>query len=127
VITLGRIIIFSLISVADDDLHCEYLPAVDDGALDMTAGLALARAAVANGIHAAVLTPNAYAGRWDNTLTGLRPHFREFRKAVEDAGIVLEVYLGAEAHLLPESLHLYVANELPALGAHRDQPGASSP
>jgi protein-tyrosine phosphatase len=98
------------------DLHCHYLPAVDDGACDLAAGLALVRSAADNGVVAAVLTPHVFAGRWDNTLAVLRPKFREFRAAVARAGIGIELHLGAEVHLLPESLELYAAGDLPCLG-----------
>jgi protein-tyrosine phosphatase len=98
------------------DLHCHYLPGVDDGAPDLESGIALVQAAAANGIRVAVLTPHAFAGRWDNTLAVLRPKFREFRAAVARAGIGIELHLGAEVHLLPESLKLYAAGDLPCLG-----------
>jgi protein-tyrosine phosphatase len=98
------------------DLHCHYLPGVDDGAPDLETGLSLARAAVENGILTAVLTPHVYAGRWDNTLDTLTPVFERFRGEVERAGIPLELRLGAEIHLLPESVRLFNVGQLPTLG-----------
>jgi protein-tyrosine phosphatase len=103
------------------DLHCHYLPGVDDGAPDLDAALALARAAAENGIATAVLTPHVYAGRWDNTLTSLRPRFDRFQRAVRDAGIPLDLHLGAEVHLLPESLAMHDAGEIPTLGRWQDR------
>ncbi len=98
------------------DLHCHYLPGVDDGAPDLESGLALARAAVADGIGVAVLTPHVFPGRWDNTRGRLEPRLAAFRAAAREAGIALEMHLGAEVHLLPESLRLYEAGEIPELG-----------
>ncbi len=98
------------------DLHCHYLPGVDDGAPDLESGLALARAAADNGIRIAVLTPHVLAGRWDNTLETLTPVFERFRAEVDRAAIPLELRLGAEAHLLPESQRLFDAGQLPSLG-----------
>jgi protein-tyrosine phosphatase len=98
------------------DLHCHYLPGVDDGAPDLAAGLALARAAVDNGILIAVLTPHVLAGRWDNRRSTLEPAFEAFRRSVDEAGIPLELHLGAEVHLMPASLGLLEADELPSLG-----------
>jgi len=98
------------------DLHCHYLPGVDDGAPDLETGLALARAAAENGIRIAVLTPHILAGRWDNTRSSLEPRFDAFRRSVAEADIDIELHLGAEVHLLPESLALYESGELPALG-----------
>ncbi len=60
------------------DLHCHYLPGVDDGPADLPAALALARAAAENGILIAVLTPHVYPGRWDNTLSSLTVAFERF-------------------------------------------------
>lgn len=99
------------------DLHCHYLPGVDDGAPDLETGIALVRAAAENGIREAVLTPHILAGRWDNSRSGLEPRFDAFRQAVGEADIDIELHLGAEVHLLPESLALFEAGELPALGS----------
>ena len=98
------------------DLHCHYLPGVDDGAQDLASALALIRAATANGISASVLTPHLYPGRWDNTLSRVADKFREFKRAVADAGLTMQLYLGAEVHLLPESLALLASDELLYLG-----------
>jgi protein-tyrosine phosphatase len=101
------------------DLHCHYLPGVDDGAPDMPAALNLARAAVANGIKTAVLTPHLYPGRWNNLRTVLEPVFEQFKDALESQDIALEVKLGAEVHLLPDSLALLDTDEIPFLGKHK--------
>lgn len=98
------------------DLHCHYLPGVDDGASDLETGIALARAAAENGIREAVLTPHILAGRWNNTRSSLEPRFDAFQRAVVEAGIDIALHLGAEVHLLPESLALFEAGEVPALG-----------
>ncbi|MEZ5653235.1 MAG: CpsB/CapC family capsule biosynthesis tyrosine phosphatase [Burkholderiaceae bacterium] len=102
------------------DLHCHLLPGVDDGAPDMAAALALARAAVANGITASVLTPHIYFGRWDNGLSSLRATFFAFREELAAQGIPLEVSLGGEVHLLPEAFDLLSADDLPFIGGWRD-------
>lgn len=101
------------------DLHCHYLPGVDDGARDMAAALDLARAAVANGIKTAVLTPHLYPGRWDNLRTVLEPVFAQFKQELIDQNIALEVKLGAEVHLLPDSLALLDTDEIPFLGKYK--------
>ena len=48
------------------DLHCHLLPAIDDGAQSEAEAIALARAAVANGITHAVCTPHFHPGRFDS-------------------------------------------------------------
>lgn len=103
------------------DLHCHFLPGVDDGAPDLAAGLALARAAFDDGVRLSVLTPHIFPGRWDHTRTSLTPLFLSFQQAVRDAGIPLELRLAAEVHLLPRSLGLFEADELPMLGSWNGQ------
>ena len=104
------------------DLHCHYLPGVDDGAETLDEGLALAAAAVADGIRGAVLTPHLHPGRYENTLSALRPHFDAFAAAVAEEGIPLELRLGCELRLSAESLDLIAADEVPALGHWHGEP-----
>ncbi|MEZ5651350.1 MAG: CpsB/CapC family capsule biosynthesis tyrosine phosphatase [Burkholderiaceae bacterium] len=104
------------------DLHCHYLPAVDDGAADVQEGLRLATAAAADGIRGAVLTPHVHPGRYDNTLSGLMPHFDAFSRAVEQAGIPIELRLGCEMRLSPESIELILRDEVPSLGRWGERP-----
>ena len=82
------------------DLHCHFLPGVDDGAPNLTLALELARAACQDGVRVSVLTPHIFPGRWDNTWSSLTPKFEQFRRAVEEEGIPLELHLGAEVRLL---------------------------
>jgi protein-tyrosine phosphatase len=98
------------------DLHCHYLPGVDDGARDLDAGLALASAAVQDGVRIAVLTPHIFAGRWSNTLSSLKPRFDAFVQSMAQASIPLDVRLGAEVRLVHQSLTQYEAGEIPILG-----------
>lgn len=103
------------------DLHCHFLPGVDDGAPDLDSALDLARASVANGIRGAVLTPHLYPGRWNNILSEIRPRFDAFAAALRENAIDLQVKLGAEVHLLPESLALIDQGELPTIGQWNDK------
>ncbi len=100
------------------DLHCHYLPAVDDGARTLEESLALARAAVANGITTAVLTPHIHPGRYRNTLSTLKAELVTFRAALGEAQVSLATLLGGEVRLTAESLRLLDAGELPILGTH---------
>lgn len=98
------------------DLHCHYLPAIDDGAPTVSAALELARAAVADGVHTAVLTPHVFPGRWSHNLTSLKPHYKVFKEQLKQQGIALRVMLGAEVRLLPETMQMCSDEELPFLG-----------
>ncbi|MDO5102934.1 MAG: hypothetical protein Q4D91_08580 [Lautropia sp.] len=104
------------------DLHCHLLPEVDDGARSMEDALFLARAAVEQGIKAAVLTPHIHPGVFDNRHSSLRPVFERYRQALAEAGIPLAVYLGAEVHLHPDMFSLWERYELPIIGWWEGQP-----
>lgn len=98
------------------DLHCHYLPAVDDGAQDDAEALALARASVANGITHAALTPHVQPGRYENTLSSLTPRFETFQNLLQSSQVPLVTRLGGEVRLSSESLDLLAENELPFIG-----------
>jgi len=98
------------------DLHCHILPFVDDGAQDIAESLALATAAVADGITHAVLTPHLHPGRWENGLASLLPRFNAFKAMIASSGLPLTLSLGAEVRLLPESLAMIEKGEVPMLG-----------
>ncbi|MGE0799229.1 MAG: tyrosine-protein phosphatase [Lautropia sp.] len=99
------------------DLHCHFLPGVDDGARTVQEGLTLAAVAAESGITTAVLTPHVYPGVYDNTLSTLLPRFVQFRADLEQAGIGLAVHLGGEVRLHPDVLDLMEAGELPSIGS----------
>lgn len=104
------------------DIHCHFLPWVDDGPRDLAvAGAALA-AHAADGIGTAVLTPDIHPGRWDNSLSSLQPRFEAFSRYVAAAGIELDLKLGAQVHLCAESLALVQAGDVPFVGRWNDRP-----
>lgn len=98
------------------DLHCHYLPCVDDGARSLPEALSLAAASVENGIVRAVLTPHVFPGQWDNTTETLRDTFDSFKRALKEAAVPLELSLGGEVHLLPEALESAREGRLPTIG-----------
>ena len=103
------------------DLHCHYLPGIDDGAQTMAEALDLARAAVADGITEAAMTPHVHPGRYENTVSSLRPLFLEYRQALAEAQIPLAIHLAGEVRLLPESLELLTHAEMPILGTWQEE------
>ncbi len=104
------------------DIHCHFLPWVDDGPRDLAvAGAALA-AHAADGIGTAVLAPDIHPGRWDNSLSSLWPRFESFRRYVAAAGTPIDLRLGAQVRLCAESLALVRAGEVPFIGRWSDRP-----
>jgi protein-tyrosine phosphatase len=77
------------------DLHCHLLPGVDDGAPDMDASIAMARAAVEGGVEAIVATPHVSANYPTDPAT-LRQRCAEVQSALDVAGVPLRVHRGAE-------------------------------
>lgn len=84
------------------DLHCHYLPGVDDGADNLRQGLALVHAAAVNGISRIVLTPHVHPGRYHNTATSLQVHFDAFERAVREQRLPVKLALAAEVRFSDE-------------------------
>ena len=84
------------------DLHGHLLPGIDDGAKTMDQALNMARIAVKDGIAVSVLTPHHLNGVYDNPATKIREQVDRFRAELDAAEIELEVWPGAECHLVPE-------------------------
>jgi protein-tyrosine phosphatase len=98
------------------DVHCHYLPQVDDGAQTFDESLALLRLAWADGVTKVVLTPHLFAGRWENTRSSLQPKFRALCDRVRSENIPLELFLGGEVRLQPELLQLVSNDDIPYIG-----------
>lgn len=74
------------------DLHCHFLPAIDDGSQSMAESMDLARASVADGITHAVLTPHVHLGRYENIRSTVALATEQFRSALAEANIPLQVF-----------------------------------
>lgn len=98
------------------DIHCHFLPGIDDGAEDLPAALALARRAVEDGIYYSMLTPHIQPGRYENRAQGIRRHFEAFRAALEEAEIPLRIGMAAEVRLDLEVLPMLDRDEIPYIG-----------
>jgi protein-tyrosine phosphatase len=98
------------------DLHCHYLPGIDDGAQTLDEALTLARAALSAGIHTSVLTPHVHVGRYDNTLASIQKSFTAFERALADHGVPLDIRIGGEVRIAPEIIPLVEAEQIPFIG-----------
>ncbi len=98
------------------DLHSHLLYSVDDGAASLEDALDLARMAVEDGIHTAVMTPHIHPGRYPNMRSSLHAKVERFQQELEQHGIPLKVRLGGEVRLSVESLELLLDGEIPFLG-----------
>lgn len=98
------------------DLHCHFLPGIDDGPETLAQALDLARAAVADGITHSVLTSHVHPERYSNQRSSLEIAVESFRAELANANIELDVRIGGEARLCPELIELVAADQVPFLG-----------
>ena len=69
------------------DLHCHFLPAIDDGPTILDESLLLARMAVENGIKLSVMTPHIHPGRYLNQKQNIVQAVDDFRLALKESNI----------------------------------------
>jgi protein-tyrosine phosphatase len=98
------------------DLHCHYLPGIDDGAQALDESLELARAAVAAGIKTAVMTPHVHPGRYENTGSSIRKLCVAFQRVLDHKEIPLDIRVGGEVRISAEIIPMVENNEIPFLG-----------
>lgn len=77
------------------DLHCHILPGVDDGSLDLSDSLAMARQAVNDGIERVCATPHIRHDH-DVRIEQIPGRVEELNRALRDAGLPVEVLQGGE-------------------------------
>lgn len=85
------------------DCHCHIVPGVDDGSRTTEESLAILRLLGGDGVRRVIATPHIYPGRFDNEPEDLRRRFEDLDRARDEAGVGVEIELGAE-HWLDESL-----------------------
>lgn len=98
------------------DLHCHFLPGIDDGAETLDQALQLARLAVADGIQQSVVTPHIHQGWYDNERAGIEAACLVFQTALRQEGIALTVRPGGEVRFGAEIMDLVAQDMVPYLG-----------
>lgn len=101
------------------DLHCHMLPAIDDGATDLSMALEMARIAWDDGIRTVACTPHIYPGMYENTQAGIRSAIAEFQPHLEAAGLPLRLVVGADVHLDPSLVQGLAEGRIPTLAGSR--------
>ncbi len=101
------------------DLHCHMLPGIDDGAPDLEVALAMARCAVDDGITLTACTPHIYPGLYENTKPGIETAITALRQALAEAGIPLQLTIGADTHLAPDLIAGIRKGRIPTLNGTR--------
>lgn len=99
------------------DLHTHIAPGVDDGAQTLDESLAMARAAVADGVRTVVATPHIPFSRMTREEFGRR--LEDLRRFLANQQANLEVHLGAEVSLEPDMLQWLTEGLAWPIGATR--------
>ncbi len=84
------------------DLHCHFLPGVDDGARSVEETDAMLRDAAESGTLAVLATPHRKDVTEDWSVGHLERLMEEARERLAGAGLDLEIFLGMENHLAPD-------------------------
>ena len=98
------------------DLHCHYLPGIDDGAQTLEEALDLARAAVAAGISTAVMTPHVHPGRYENNSSSIERLCAAFQRVLAHKQIPLAIRAGGEVRISADIIQMVEDDEIPFLG-----------
>ena len=93
------------------DLHCHILPGVDDGPQSLDESLAMARAAVADGIETLLATPHTLNGVYHNPLNAVQSGVAALRDALREEDIPLRILAGGDVHLVPDMLQAIHAGD----------------
>lgn len=99
------------------DLHCHFLPGIDDGPEDLPTALQLARHAVAAGIRVATVTPHMHAGRYENRAVGISQLAERFQAELDQQSIPLHIRAAAEVRLDHDVLTWVADGQIPYLGS----------
>ncbi|WP_042143620.1 tyrosine-protein phosphatase [Paucisalibacillus sp. EB02] len=81
------------------DIHSHILPGIDDGAKTMTESLAMAQAAVKQGIHTMIATPHHQNGRYINEKQNILTYVAQLNERLQEAKIPLTVLTGQETRV----------------------------
>ena len=98
------------------DLHCHILPELDDGAPTLTASIAMAKEAEAEGITSIVATPHHKNGSYDNVKQDILTSVASLNRELQKAGVNVDILPGQEIRMYGEILEDYEKDELLTLG-----------
>ena len=100
------------------DIHCHFLPNIDDGPTTLEESLDLARHAVENGITHSVLTPHVHPGRHENRRVDIEQAVKKFEVSLGRQGIPLDLSVGAEVRIGADTIYMVAQEEIPFLGEY---------
>lgn len=86
------------------DIHCHVLPGVDDGSSRMEESIDMAKLYIENGINKVIATPHFIEGTDSTTFDKNKVVLKNLRNTLKNERIDLEVYLGNEIYITPNTL-----------------------
>lgn len=101
------------------DLHSHILPSLDDGAADLSESLTMARMAANDGITRLACTPHIVPGLYENDALKIRTATVALQAAIVEAGIDLELVVGADVHITPDLQTTLGTDHVPTLNGTR--------
>lgn len=84
------------------DLHSHILPGLDDGASDLDVSLEMARIFQSQGVTHVACTPHILPGVYHNTGEAIRKSVEALQSRINEAGIELQLLVGADNHVVPD-------------------------
>jgi protein-tyrosine phosphatase len=101
------------------DTHLHILPGVDDGPETIEESLALAKALVGEGIHAAIATPHYNDLFPQRSAAEIKERVNELQQVLDRQGILLRLFSGHEALIKPGLVEDIQAGRLATLNGSR--------
>lgn len=101
------------------DIHSHLLPGLDDGATDLDMSIAMAEMAYDDGIRGMVCTPHIMPGVYNNTASIISERSKQVRTALEERGIGLVLFFGADVHVAPDLVPKLQAGAIPTIAKSR--------
>ena len=94
------------------DIHCHILPGVDDGAKHLEDSIAMAKQAIAEGIHTIIATPHHKNGRYNNPKNSVLADLTRLNERIQQEQIPLTIIPGQEVRIHGELLEGYEQEEI---------------
>jgi protein-tyrosine phosphatase len=107
------------IVLRERDCHCHVVPGVDDGSRNLDESLEMLRLLARAGAKRVIATPHIFPGRFPNEPEDLRPVFEQLVRARDEAGLDVELELGAEHYLDDLLLARVEAEKILSFGPER--------
>ncbi|MDE7389235.1 MAG: hypothetical protein K2M97_08310, partial [Muribaculaceae bacterium] len=78
------------------DIHCHLVPGVDDGSPKVEKSVEIIERMTRWGIDRIMLSPHVTQDTFENTPETLAEPYAELKKAVDEAGLLIELHMHAE-------------------------------